>query len=103
MEGISRKDLIRPVKRAVVKVGSGVLTRKNGLNMNVIDDLTMEICGLRKKGVEIILVSSGAIAAGLKKIGMSQRPQSVSQQQATAAVGQSSLIKAYEEAFGRQG
>ncbi|MCP4666963.1 MAG: glutamate 5-kinase, partial [Deltaproteobacteria bacterium] len=52
---------------------------------------------------EIILVSSGAIAAGLKKIGMSKRPQSVSQQQAMAAVGQSSLIKAYEEAFSRQG
>jgi len=103
MEGVSRKELIRPVKRAVVKVGSGVLTRKNGLNMNVIDDLTMEICGLRKKGIEIILVSSGAIAAGLKKIGMSKRPQSVSQQQAMAAIGQSSLIKAYEEAFSRQG
>jgi len=103
MEGVSRKELIRPVKRAVVKVGSGVLTRKNGLNMNVIDDLTTEICGLRKKGIEIILVSSGAIAAGLKKIGMSKRPQSVSQQQAMAAIGQSSLIKAYEEAFSRQG
>ncbi len=103
MEGISRKELIRPAKRVVVKVGSGVLTRKNGLNMNVIDDLTMEICGLRKKGIEIILVSSGAIAAGLKKIGMSRRPQSLSQQQAMAAIGQSSLIKAYEEAFSRLG
>ena len=49
------------------------------------------------------MVSSGAIASGLKKIGMSKRPQSVSQQQAMAAVGQSSLIMAYEDAFERHG
>jgi glutamate 5-kinase len=58
---------------------------------------------LRKRGLEVILVSSGAIASGLKKIGFSKRPQSVSQQQAVAAVGQSSLMITYEEAFGRHG
>jgi glutamate 5-kinase len=98
-----RKDLLNQVKRIVIKVGSGVLTSASGLNMAVIDDLTTEICALKEKGFEVLLVSSGAIASGLKKIGMAKRPQSVSQQQAMAAVGQSSLIMAYEDAFGRHG
>ena len=98
-----RKDLLKQVKRIVSKVGSGVLTSAGGLNMTVIDDLTTEICTLKKEGFEVLLVSSGAIASGLKKIGMSKRPQSVSQQQAMAAVGQSSLIMAYEDAFERHG
>ena len=98
---MDRKPYLKNIKRAVVKIGSGVLTRKNGLNLNLIDDITTEICRLRKKGVEIILVSSGAIAAGLKKAGLSRRPNSLRQMQALAAMGQSSLIKAYEEAFAR--
>jgi len=103
MGNISRNDLLRPVRRVVIKVGSGVLTGKNGLNMAVIRDLTTNICELRKREIEVILVSSGAIASGLKKIGLSKRPQSISQQQAMAAVGQSSLMMAYEKAFGRHG
>jgi glutamate 5-kinase len=100
---IDRKAHLKKVKRAVVKIGSGVLTRKNGLNLNLIDDLATEICRLRSKGIEIILVSSGAISAGLKKAGLSRRPASLSQMQALAAMGQSNLIMAYEEAFSRHG
>jgi len=100
---INRKTYLKKVKRAVIKIGSGVLTRKNGLNLNIIDDLTTEICRLRKKGIQTILVSSGAIAAGLKKAGLSKRPESLSQMQALAAMGQSNLIMAYEEAFSRHG
>ncbi len=100
---LDRKTYLKKVKRAVIKIGSGVLTRKNGLNLNLIDDLATEVCKLRNKGIEIILVSSGAIAAGLKKAGLSKRPTSLSQMQALAAMGQSNLIMAYEEAFSRQG
>ena len=103
MKDVNRKKLLANVKRVVVKVGSGVLTRKSGLNLNVIDDLTTEICALRKRGIEVILVSSGAIAAGLRKIGLSRRPDSTSQMQALAAIGQSTLIMVYEEAFARHG
>ena len=103
MGSISRNGLLRPVKRVVIKVGSGVLTEKDGLNMAVISDLTTNICELRKKRIEVILVSSGAIASGLKKIGLKKRPESISQQQAIAAIGQSSLMMAYEEAFGQYG
>ncbi|MFZ7110292.1 MAG: glutamate 5-kinase [Desulfatiglandales bacterium] len=103
MRTASRKTLLRPVKRAVVKVGSGVLTKNDGLNTRVINALSREICKLRGRGIEIVLVSSGAIASGLKKVGLSKRPESISQQQALAATGQSSLMMAYEKAFGRHG
>ncbi len=99
-----RKDILQPVKRAVIKIGSGVLTTKEGLNLNVINDLSEDTCYLmEKRRLEIILVSSGAIASGIKKMGLSQRPQSISQQQAIAAGGQNSLMLAYEEAFKRYG
>ena len=103
MQALNRKKILETVKRVVVKVGSGVLTRRNGLNLNVIDDLTTEICSLRQKGIEVILVSSGAIAAGLRKIGMTKKPDSLSGMQALAAMGQSNLIMVYEEAFARHG
>jgi glutamate 5-kinase len=100
----SRKDILSPVKRVVIKIGSGVLTTKEGLNLDVINTLSEDIYDLMKKrGLEIILVSSGAIASGIRKMGLSQRPQSISQQQAVAAIGQSSLMLAYEEAFKRYG
>jgi glutamate 5-kinase len=63
--------------------------------------LTRDICELKNKRIEVILVSSGAIASGLKKVGLLKRPGSISEQQAVAAVGQSSLMRAYEKSFGR--
>ena len=96
----SRKKIVDSVKRVFIKIGSGALTTKEGLNLGVINALSKDISHLMEKnGLEIILVSSGAIASGIKKMGYSQRPQSISQQQAAAAVGQSTLMLAYEEAF----
>lgn len=95
-----RKDILKSVKKVVIKIGSGVLTAKDGLNLEVIHALSEDMCNLMKqKGLEIILVSSGAIASGIKKMGFSQRPQSISQQQAAAAIGQSTLMLAYEKVF----
>jgi glutamate 5-kinase len=98
-----RKTLLKPVKRVVIKAGSGMLTGSDGLNTKVINNLSSEICGLWENGIEVILVSSGAIASGLKKLGLTKRPKSISKKQATAAVGQSSLMMAYEKAFSRCG
>ena len=98
-----RKALLRPVKRAVIKVGSGVLTERRGLNMAVVEGLASDISHLRRKGTEIILVSSGAIASGLRELGLTKRPQSLSAKQALAAIGQPMLMKAYEEIFGHHG
>ncbi|MBW2342081.1 MAG: glutamate 5-kinase [Deltaproteobacteria bacterium] len=96
----SRKKIVDSVKRVVIKIGSGALTTKEGLNLDVINALSKDISHLMEEnGLEIVFISSGAIASGIKKMGYSQRPQSISQQQAAAAVGQSTLMLAYEEAF----
>lgn len=100
---ITRKAFLKKVRRVVVKVGSGVLTGKDGLNRKVIRDLTKDLCALKRKNIEVILVSSGAIASGLKKIGLEKRPDSISGKQAVAAVGQPSLMMAWEKAFERHG
>ena len=62
------------VKRVVVKVGSNVLTEDNGLNLKAIRSIARQICRLIEGGLEVILVSSGAMASGVKKIGLSARP-----------------------------
>jgi len=103
MKNSARKKIIANTRRVVIKVGSGVLTRRTGLNLNVIDDLTTDIARLRQKKVEVLLVSSGAIAAGMRRMNITRRPESLSQLQALAAMGQSSLIGVYEDALGRHG
>jgi len=98
-----RKDLFSCVRRIVVKAGSGILTGKNGLNPRVISNIARSISAVKGEGYEVILVSSGAIASGLRKVGQSKMPDSVAEKQAMAAVGQSSLMNAYEKAFSRYG
>ncbi len=87
-------------KRIVVKIGSNVLTQDQGLNRGVVKSISMQIGGLIDKGLEVILVSSGAMACGVKKIGLSKRPDEIPQRQAAAAVGQAGLMNEYEQAFG---
>jgi len=98
----SREDILKQVKRLIIKVGSGALTIKEGLHRDLIWALSEDISRLIiNKKMEIVLISSDAIASGMKKMGFSQRPQSISQQQAAAAIGQSSLMHVYEESFKR--
>ncbi len=87
----------------MVKIGSGVLTAQHGLNVPAIENITSEIASLKKRGIEFIIVSSGAIAAGLPKMGFHERPSTISLLQAAASVGQTSLMRAYERAFERHG
>lgn len=93
-----RRDL-NPVRRLVVKVGSNVLTCDQGLNLPVIYELSRQISGLMAEGLEVILVSSGAMASGQKKIGLAERPREIPLRQAIAAVGQPGLMLEYEKAF----
>lgn len=85
--------------RMVVKVGSNVLTENHGLNLVAIRSISRQICGLIDAGREVILVTSGAMASGLRKLGLGQRPAEVPKRQAIAAVGQAGLIMEYETAF----
>ena len=96
-----RKICFEDAKRIVVKIGSGVLTEDNGLNLKALRSISRQICQLADRGLEIILVSSGAMASGIKKIGLSKRPEEIPKRQAVAAVGQAGLIMEYEKSFAR--
>jgi glutamate 5-kinase len=96
-----RKDLFDRVKRTVIKVGTGVLTHDQGLSTKVINQLAREISWLMDQGREVILVSSGAIGSGVRRMGLTQKPTDIPHKQAVAAVGQPRLMLAYEKAFGR--
>lgn len=97
-----RQNYFDKAKRIVVKVGSAVLTDEQGINGDVIVNIAKELSFLKNSGREVILVSSGAVAAGKRKITI---PDSVEiglvEKQALAAIGQPSLMQSYVEAFGK--
>lgn len=96
-----RASIFYNARRVVVKVGSNVLTEDHGLNLNAIRSISRQICRLIDGGIEIILVSSGAMASGIRKVGLDKRPDEIPKRQAIAAVGQAGLIMEYEKAFAR--
>ncbi len=97
---MSDRSSIQNKKRWVVKVGSALLTNDGeGLHGATITKLAEQIAFLRDKGIEVILVSSGSVAAGVSQLGMQARPERVDELQAAAAVGQASLVRHYEQAF----
>lgn len=98
-----RKTSFDNAKRVIVKVGSNVLTENSGLDLNVVRSISRQICRLIDRGLEVILVTSGAMSAGIRKIGLSKRPDEIPKRQAVSAVGQASLIMEYENAFERYG
>lgn len=99
-----RTSILKKVKRIVIKIGSRVLTGdENGLDHAFIARLAAETASLRQQGRQVIIVSSGAVAAGKRELGIEGRPKSIPQKQAAAAIGQSRLMRAYEEDFGRFG
>ncbi|UCH44833.1 MAG: glutamate 5-kinase [Nitrospiraceae bacterium] len=90
------------MKRFVIKIGSNILASADkGLNTKRLKAIISDISSIIDGGHEIVIVSSGAIAAGLKKLGLKGKPQDIRLQQAAAAIGQSSLMWAYEHTFGR--
>lgn len=93
------------VRRVVVKLGSGTVTDPGaGLRMSTIRALAAQMtAALSADGVSFVVVTSGAIAAGREKLGMAERPRTISLKQAAAAVGQTSLMRAYERAFEKRG
>ncbi|MEC8930884.1 MAG: glutamate 5-kinase, partial [Candidatus Latescibacterota bacterium] len=97
-----RQQRLSGVRRLVVKIGSSSLTGADGqLHRPTIRRLVHDLVELREQGLEIILVSSGAVAAGMGRLGMTQRPRSIADLQAVAAVGQNLLVHTYESLFRR--
>jgi glutamate 5-kinase len=93
-----------PGQRVVVKVGSSSLTTAaGGLDQDRLDSLVDALAGARSAGAEVVLVSSGAIAAGLAPLGLRHRPRDLATQQAAASVGQGLLVHRYTDRFARHG
>jgi glutamate 5-kinase len=96
--------VLAQAKRLVVKVGSSLVTnRGQGLDHAALTRWVVQIAELRKLGREVILVSSGAIAEGMQRLGWTRRPRALHELQAAAAVGQMGLIEAYESRFRQHG
>ena len=95
-----RKEILSKVKKIVIKVGTNVLTDKNGfLDNEIIGNIARQIIELRNKGYYIVIVSSGAIGAGLSVLGIKTRPKNLPKLQAAASVGQCKLISIYDDFF----
>lgn len=98
------RQRLKEARRVVVKVGTSTLAHETGmLNLYRIDHLLRELADLMNEGREIILVSSGAIAAGLSKLGLAKKPDSIPEKQAVAAIGQGVLMHIYEKFFAEYG
>ncbi len=95
---------IADAKRLVIKVGSALVTNNGeGLDLSAITEWARQIAELRQNNREVVLVSSGAIACGMQRLGWSKRPNAVHELQACAAVGQMGLVQVYERAFASHG
>jgi glutamate 5-kinase len=95
---------MKNLKRLVIKIGSNVLAKSNeGLDVSRITKLTQQISALHKKGIEVILVSSGAVASGRSLIDLPEKMDVVSKRQILASVGQVKLLNIYSDLFGKEG
>ena len=101
---MSRREQLQGTRRWVVKVGSSLLTNDGrGLDTALIAVWAEQITALRRRGMDVVLVSSGAVSEGVKRLGWRQRPHALHELQAAAAVGQMGVIQAYESAFKEEG
>ncbi|MCR4441257.1 MAG: glutamate 5-kinase [Peptococcaceae bacterium] len=101
---VKDSELLTKAHRLVVKVGTSTLTYSTGkLNLFQLERLVREIADLRHRGLEIVLVTSGAIGAGMGKMGLVEKPKSMPEKQALAAIGQGILMHMYEKLFGEYG
>ncbi|WP_421866905.1 glutamate 5-kinase [Motiliproteus sp.] len=101
---MSGREVLTRGSRWVVKIGSALLTNDGqGLDEQAIGGWVDQMAALRKQGVELVLVSSGSVAAGMRRLGMEGRPHELHKLQAAAAVGQMGLVQTYEAGFQRHG
>jgi glutamate 5-kinase len=101
---VSRRDVVLGARRIVVKVGSSSLTTADGgIDPDRVRSLTGTLAEARARGAEVVLVSSGAIAAGLAPLGLKRRPRDLATQQAAASVGQGLLVHRYTEELAGHG
>ena len=101
---MSERNRLLKARRWVIKIGSALLTNDGqGFDLGLMAGWVAQICQLRAQGVEVVLVSSGAVASGMEKLGWTERPTTLDRLQAAAAVGQARLVLAWEAAFKKYG
>ena len=99
-----RHQTLKDIRRIVIKIGSQVLTSGDQeLDRGFVASLASQVAEARSKGLEMLIVTSGAVAAGRGALGLTSRPKTIPQKQAAAAIGQSRLMRAYEDAFAAHG
>ncbi len=99
-----RQQILGTARRIVVKLGTGLLTDDaNRLSRARVEELAGQVVGLCRQQRQVVVVSSGAIAAGMAALGLKQRPKPLHELQACAAIGQSKLMAIYDNAFGQHG
>lgn len=96
-----KKQILRRARRVVVKIGSQILSSSQGIEEGRLKDLTREIAELHDQKKEIVVVSSGAVAAGMTRLGRKDKPKTIPEKQALAAVGQIKLMALYERHFSK--
>src|SRR5437588_1471964 len=96
-----KTELLSALRRIVIKVGSAVLSERDGLNASIIDQLAGEIEAIVHSGREVVLVTSGAIAAGRARLGSGG--STIAERQAAAAIGQIELMRQWAKAFDVRG
>ncbi len=94
-----KAQILGRARRVVVKVGTSILSSTDGVRSERVAHLARELATLRSTGKEVVLVTSGAVAAGMSRLGMKERPKTIPAKQAAAAVGQIALMALYEEYF----
>jgi len=100
MPSSSKSPINAAMRRVVIKLGTGVLTHGIGqLDAGRIASICAQVAGLRAKGIEVIIVSSGAVGLGMGRLGLARKPKEVSKKQACAAVGQSLLMQTWQRGF----
>lgn len=99
-----RYQLAQRINKVVIKVGTSSLTHSTGkINIEKMDQLVRQVVNIHNMGKDVVIVSSGAIAAGLGKLGFDEKPESISEKQAAAAVGQNVLMHMYSKLFSEYG
>ena len=96
-----KRQILRRVRRVVIKIGSQILSSPEGIEESRLRALVRELAALHDQKKEIVVVSSGAVAAGMTRLGRKERPKSIPEKQALAAVGQIKLMALYERHFSK--
>lgn len=104
VENVEHQEIFSKAQRIVVKVGTSTLTHKTGkLNLLQLENIVRQLADLCNQGKQVILVTSGAVGAGVEKLGLSGKPKTMPEKQAAAAVGQGVLLHMYEKLFAEYG